>query len=385
MTQPIDFLLARRVYKKGWATRIVSRILLRSLAVSVLTVGAAGGAEISIVPVSASGAHTISGHDIFLGVAGQRVFLDVRVGGWDPDRDGTPKLRAWEADIDSSGYAQGIQGALAPASAACLNDSDCLPAFGGACSIGGIACRTDADCPFPQFGDTCFGPLCTYPLGVGGFCQPGFILSARLDYVFRNVTGVIPAVDTSTPDFRFGSTTQSGVVDPGPTRYSATLVLDVSADARGTFVVGLFRQDAEGRPKSRLVAPDFSLIGPLVLTPARIIIACSTSEDCDDGDECTDDFCLANGECSNTPNFNQLTSCCDPRIGAICARATGLSGDGNGDDRVDLRDFAILQSSCFGTDPILAGCETFDEDCNCRIDWDDLPDFVAVLAGPALP
>lgn len=363
--------------------------LARGLALSVLVSVATRGAEISVVPVGADGAHTIVGHDIVLDTAGQRVFVDILVNGWDPDGDGIPKLRSWEADIDSSGYANGGPGAVAPALQSCVNAASCAAAFGGACTLGGNACRTNSDCPFPQFGDTCSGAKCTYPLGVGGFCQPGFIATARADYVFRDVDGgEVASVDTHTPDFRFASATQrsdGAVADPSELRYLATVVLDVPASARGTFVIGLHRQDAEGRPRSQLVDQAISLIEPLVLTPARIIIACSINEDCNDGDECTDDFCLPSRECVNSPNFDQLTSCCDPGLGTICAKMTGLTADGDANGRVDLRDFALLQAGCFGSGAVPFGCEAYDADCDCQVGLDDVPGFIAAMTGPGTP
>ena len=45
---------------------------------------AADGAEFFLVPISASGTHTINGVEIVLTGGGQRVFLEVRLADWDP-------------------------------------------------------------------------------------------------------------------------------------------------------------------------------------------------------------------------------------------------------------------------------------------------------------
>lgn len=51
-----------------------------------------------IVPVSATGAHEIVGDTIFLDTGGQRVTLEYRLSGRDPDLDGAPPV-PW-TDID---------------------------------------------------------------------------------------------------------------------------------------------------------------------------------------------------------------------------------------------------------------------------------------------
>jgi len=351
-------------------------ILLGGVARSV------SAAEIALVPVKASGAHTIVGNQISLVGGGQRVFFEVRISGWDPNLDGNPLLRAWQAAIDSSGYSSGTVGVLAPALAACGSGADCLSAFGGACSISGTPCSQDADCPLAEFGEVCIGSPCSFPVGVGGFCAPGFILSRRTDYVFRDVPGSeFPGVDLSSNDYRFFSAAfPNSARDPGAVRYAATLVLDIPADAMGTFRIGFL-----GSPRSVLVANDNSFIQPLTLTPALVVILCVSNTDCNDQNFCTTDTCRANGECSNAPNFNQTANCCDPRTGETCGSASGVIGDGDGDGRVDLRDFAILQRRCFGTDLILFRCESFDADCNCRVDLEDVFDYTSAMNGPVAP
>lgn len=361
-----------------------SRVVLAVWSVVVFVGGVATGAEMSLVPVGASGSHTIVGNEIRLMGGGQRVFLELRIAGWDPDLDGTPLLRAWQAAIDSSGFSSGTLGALIPARAACGSAADCLLVFGGACSASGGGCSQNADCPFPQFNDVCRGPTCGFPVEVGGFCTPAFILAGRSDYVFRDIqNGDLNAVDLSSPSiwFRFASAGLSdSAADQGIVHYAGTLVLDVPLGTAGTFPIGFF-----GPPDSKLVAADNNVIVPLTLTPAIVVVRCVTTADCNDQSFCTDDSCQPDGQCSNVPNFAAATNCCDPRSGETCPKTTGLIGDGDGDGRVDLSDFAILQSRCFATDPILFGCEIFDGDCNCRMDGDDVFDYTSAMDGPVTP
>lgn len=266
----------------------------------------AGGAEIALVPVGASGVHTIDGNEILLEGGGQRIFLEIQISGWDP-----ALLKAWQATIDSSGYSSGLRGMLAVELAACSDDRDCRVAFGGICSLVGDSCVDDDDCQFPQFGERCRGSACSFLLPAGDFCKPGFIVSSRIDYVFRS-TADIPAVDVSTPNFRYASLkTENSVSDPGILQYAGTLVLNVSLDAMGTFTVAF----DENVDSTGLADDDGMFITPLTLTPALVTITCQTDVDCEDGNACTDDACEVDGTCSNENNFNDTVDCCNPADG----------------------------------------------------------------------
>ncbi|MGB2986800.1 MAG: hypothetical protein WBE26_13085, partial [Phycisphaerae bacterium] len=231
----------------------------------------ANGQEITLMPVGASGSHSIVGNEIVLDNGGQRVFLEIFVADWDPDLNGSPKLRTWQVQIDSSGYTSAVTGTLAPATEACDTDGDCETAFGT-------------------------GALCDVPPGAGVECTPGFIGSNRSDYVFAGL-GTIDAVDMSGLDYIFGSTIFSApfATDPGEPRYAGNLVLDVSADAMGTFTIGFV-----GGASSFLRDEGLVLIEPLDLVPGFITIACELDEDCDDDNPCTEDECVAD-RCVNTP------------------------------------------------------------------------------------
>ena len=265
-------------------------------------------AEIALVPIGSDGAHNIVGNEIILQGAGQRVTLEIQLSGWSP-----AMLRAFQASLDSAGYTSGIQGELSAANVACGTNDDCAAVLGGTCSLTGDPCFASTDCSFPQFGEICDGPNCTYPPGVGGSCEPAYIDALRPNYVFADTTD-LPAMDLSTADFRWASAaTGAPVSDPGTSRYGGTLVLDVPAGALGTFTVGFMPV-----PESLMQDSNSDLIAPLTITPALISIACATAADCDDGNACTDDACNA-GQCSATPNYNQTTQCCNPTDGSLTA------------------------------------------------------------------
>lgn len=355
----------------------------------LLTHGARG-AEIAMVPVKASGVHTIDGLEITLEGGGQRITFDIRASGWDPDLDGEPLLKAWQVSLDSSGYTSGIRGTLTPSLVSCsgvcdgginngltciadadcdtcvdgsndglacndnadcpggfcdglcdlsTGDETCRGALGGVCGgftfTPGASCATHDDCPDispPAFVGVCEGSMCQFPTGVGGFCEPGFILSNRSDYVFLAVDD-ISAVDLTSLDYRYASATQvDSVADPGDARYLGTLVLDVSPNARGTFEFGF-----KALPDTLLQDANSNFVLPLDLISVRVQIKCVSDAECDDDNLCTDDLCDVDGVCRNTPTFDELVFCCNPADGSaipiddgnectedICNRAGGF-------------------------------------------------------------
>ena len=83
--------------------------------------------------------------------------------------DGTPKLKTWEIDLDSSGYAFDIAGYMEPELVPCTTDVDCVASLGGACTALGNPCTSDAQC---HIFEACRGSTCDYPTGIGGYCAP---------------------------------------------------------------------------------------------------------------------------------------------------------------------------------------------------------------------
>ncbi len=234
----------------------------------------------------------ISGNEITIPV-GQRVWLDVTLSNWDWDLDGDPRLVAWQAQIDSSGYTSGLHGQLSPATVFCTEDTDCEVALGHG-----------AVCDEPSF----FRP---------DLCGPGFIDTSRTDSVMASCPlPWIGGSDLSTPDFRFGGTCCTlgqvcdSIADPGVPLYAATLVLDIPEDAGGTFTLGL-----EPPPMGSVMVDQESTLIPLVSVAGVQITTRLAS------------CCLPEGDCIDT-----TPSDCEAYEGTIVAACLG---DGNGDGQDD--------------------------------------------------
>ena len=342
--------------------------------ICALVATAAPGAEIALVPVGASGGHSINGNEITLTSGGQRIFLEFRASGWAPDA-----IKAYQVTLDSAGFYSGASGSLGPAMAACATSGDCAGAFGGTCSILGDPCTQSSDCQFPQF-EVCTGPPCGFPIGIGGNCNPAFISSARSDYIFNALNG-LPAVDLSSSNVRLAAALLSSteaVVDSGTDVYLGTIVLDATADASGTFMVGFV---ANSSVDTSLVRVDSAPVTPISLVPVLITFGCATDADCVDASPCTADVCDVTGVCVHSPNYDDATECCNPDDGSLCTKPAGLAGDFNGDGAVDMADFSSLQR-CFGGAAQGLDCEAVDLDCNCTIDAADMAAFVTVMTGP---
>lgn len=198
---------------------------------------ALGGPSVVIQPVSATGAHTIIGTDIFLPTGSQRVGFEFRVAGWGPQ-----ELKTAQARLSSAGFDNGF-GPIAPASIACPSNN----------SAGNNFCAQTIGT-----GSKCANG-CPAGATVGCHCDWAFQNILREDYVAFGF-GHISAVDSSNPDARFGMTLNdfNNISDPGTSLYLGTFYLDVPADAQGTYNVGIikpdtFLQDPATAPENNIV------------------------------------------------------------------------------------------------------------------------------------
>lgn len=194
-----------------------------------------------LLPVRATGSHTIEYNEIVLDGGGQSVFLEVRMCGWDPDLDGTPFLGTAWAKHDTSGFSNGLsESDLTYALEPCTSDAECETAFG-------------------------IGSKCDFPDPGGGYCNPLFMDVTRPDWPRAAYTIRVSGVANVDIGFALLMPECGGcyLFDDGSVKYIGTLVLDIPPDAVGTFTVGL------------LDDPDTSMKGaekPLTLLPATITI-----------------------------------------------------------------------------------------------------------------
>ncbi|UCC28787.1 MAG: hypothetical protein JSU86_11355, partial [Phycisphaerales bacterium] len=228
------------------------------------SVYAATDMAFSLVPVSSSDpVASIVGNEITL-EAGHTVTLEIEVMGWDPDLDGSPKLKAWQAEIDSAGYSTGLQGTLTPWRPSCTVDADCEALMGplgtggarGGCGISGVP---------------------------PGYCTPGFIDNTRTDYVLGPCCPCLDAIDLTPLNYRYGATcnTTNCVTDPGIPQYGGTLFLEVPPDAGGTFTVG-FTADLTRNGMLDENSISIPLLGlkPAEITVVELVACCLPTADC---------------------------------------------------------------------------------------------------------
>ena len=189
---------------------------------------------------------SIVDNEILLPAGDTTVFMEGRVGDWDPDDVGvkidTFYFRSTSEDLDSN-----MQGRLQPYLAPCETREDCVPLVGGYCAVSGLVCRSDADCP-PTPGDTCEpgeGNHCSGSVGSPGECWPVFISPERADYIFPGAGLALTGIDYALNELALSTVTAliGHYDDPEPFPaeglYAGTVAFYVPPDAVGTFTIEL--------------------------------------------------------------------------------------------------------------------------------------------------
>ena len=241
---------------------------------------------------------SLSGNDLVLSEGGHNVWLEFRIGDWDPDDVGVG-LKAWQVTLDASSLTSGAQGELtaytAGGAGVCASNADCEALLG-----------PEVVCDPPGYYKTIqFGP---------GYCSYLSVDLKRDDFVFGPTTDAfIPNVssDVSIINVRITAAENAGVSDPEPFtdggRYAGTLTLHVPVDARGTFAVELLPF-----PGTQLVDRNAQFIQSLVYRAATITVqtgSCCIGVDPEGGSECLDTLMTA-GTCA------QISGVFDP--GGTC-------------------------------------------------------------------
>ncbi len=338
-----------------------------------------------IVPVGANAPHVIDGNRITLLGGGHRLELEIHLYGWDLDGDGTPRLRAYEIRLEPSSFSGGDYGELNPAK---------------------LPCKTDNDC---------FERSRCLPNGLCDAHGAAYIDRNRPNYVFYDqfaVQAVNPMLTVEQIVYTSALWRQTDVIpDDGTEKYAATLWLDVSPLAAGTFTIGF----ADRLPAQLLASASQRITVP-TLMPALVTILpdCNkngipddvdiseSSTDCDlNGipDECLElePDCNASGQpdaCDIADGFSEdcnsngvpdecLTlerDCNENTVPDACDIAGGLSKDCNANDvpdecldregdcnqnfRPDACDIAVGSSGDCNENGVPDECLTVEEDCN---------------------
>lgn len=246
-----------------FGTRFTQTVVITLLGIFPV-VGTAS--ELALVPIAATGPHTIAGNEIVLAGGGQTVTFEIHASDWEPEL-----LRGVQVVIDMNGLVSGMAGTALPLG------WDRVPGD-GMCLV--TPCASDAECP-PGFtcfdgngiGSTCNGPDHDPELGA-------FIDTTHPGYVFNGLQ-VLTAMDHLC--YRYLSivtnAAQSAEFTPPP-KYVGSLVLVVSDDAEGTFTIG-FEEDqclfAYG-PEESVVPSTFSPGVIRIVHPVCGNGACEPSE-----------------------------------------------------------------------------------------------------------
>ncbi len=274
------------------------------------------------------GVHIID-REIFLPPGGGRLWLEVAVAGWGPDL-----LCEWQATIDSWGYGSGSGEPVAPAVEAC----------------------DDADNPPHATCEAAFGPASTCD---NASCTAGFQDFGRSDFVIHSA---IPFVDTSAPDYFYGSFQCLGpwcfcTGDEGHIYYGGTLVLDVPPDAQGSYTIG-FVSDPD-----RTFIHISSEPSPAMAYGSARITVCST-----DGPSLC---CMPSGACTPLDPV-----CCQAARGVIVQSDLVCGGDGDRDG-VD----SVCGDGCPDdpdkTEPGVCGCGVPEDPID--IDGDGVADYCGAI------
>ena len=255
---------------------------------------AGGGPYMRMVPVSPQGVNAApypagttideeAGIISFPGTGPQRVWIEVRYGGWDAATD---ELRTYQfATVD-------------------------LPV-----STGGLLQKASEPCTTGEPGEDefCRGLFGEGPPGESGCAVHGFGLCLMAfpqwvdgDYRDDYVPFDIFACNVATGRLRCGQTTGVGqgcFADDQTEKYSATIVVETTAAVGGPTDIPV---DFDPNPVESFFTDCDTVLIPVASFTGAVIQfragACTSDDHCDDEDPCTNDTCnVGTGECAFTP------------------------------------------------------------------------------------
>jgi|GEM_PF-3430002 len=291
----------------------------------------------AIVPVDATGPHTIEGDRIYLTQGDQRVTFEVRLSGWAPGGAADPPLQLYQAAIDALQFANGIGAPATFAKFPCTTDGQCRPSL---------------------------APPGT-PRCIDGFCDDAsavFVDQSKPDYIFQGLndfalTILNPGISPFVGAFLFSSPYPP---DRGQDRYGATVLVDVPAAASGPYVIRFDLGPPDAETPYTFWTSDNDLMIPIRgLHPAAIVLP----SDCDgDGvdDACETDCGVAGGRC-DVPGCGLEADCNKNLIPDSCA---GVEVDCNGNGVPDECDVKAGTSTDCNNNRVPDECEVAALDCN---------------------
>ena len=312
--------------RSGWAALPVGRFVFGTSTFGqvismVPTRTAPGGSPAATWgnPIDATFNETLGCWEYKIPAGGEQIQINIYGEGW-ANFPGVPDLRAVQATVIAAGYSNGQGGDLVPLGwpgtpldGAYIPRTYCSPTFGG----------DGRPCVSP------FSLICTVG---GGICV------YNSDYIFPGTNHDLSAVCVSALDYGWSSATTVGsVTDPGVRKVFGTLVLEVPANAAGTYVIAV-------NPDRNVSFMAFGFTVPipgLMFTAACItVITGSCCSDIGPGTTvCTDG--LTADECDILPGprlFTANETCAEPcpaastgkccyNIGANTVCADGITTD----------------------------------------------------------
>ncbi len=309
----------------------------------------------SLIPVGATGAHTIVGDRIFLPSGGQTVTLEMRMYDWSADTT-NQRLVGYQGTLDASGFDNGQGSPLAFAAMPCDTSDDCRASF------------TRGVC---------------LPTGLCTLHTASFIDTNRPDYVFFDLAALAGTFDyteqlgTAGTGALVWEVVSEAVTDAGASKYGATIKIDVPPGAVGAHRLTFTTEN----DLSFWIAENGSSSVPSRFLPAFIILPsdCNNNgtEDYDDvvgGDsmDCNGNFIP--DECEMDCNLNAIPDDCDITVGTSadcngsgipdeCEVLDGSAVDCNGNGKPDDCDITSGASLDCTVNGIPDECERA-PDCN---------------------
>lgn len=292
---------------------------------------------------------SIVGQEIRLPRGGLRVWVEWRIRNWDPDGNGTPRVRIYEAQLDWKGFRG--EYAVPP------GNVDLHPAF-ERCEGEDLA--EQASCVARLGGGHCVGPD-SQPMAGCVFdycCMPAYLDRTRPDVIGSEfVEFELYALAAPFFNWRFAGIQKEAhsVIDQGLTYYARTLVIEVPQGAKGKYSIG-FDYCTDGSPcyeGNTFLADDSLPYGLIYLAAVRnAVINIGIGKCCSamgsDTTSCEDGVTLDECEALPATRAFLLGEECSGDIDADCGDIRGACCDHKVFDEPCREDSLVMDCACPG-------------------------------------